>query len=560
MLAISNQLHEKDAASATLLLGSALLYAALLVAAGARGEPPARKARPKGPSQDALNVLLIGSDTLRADRLGIEGYRRQLTPTLDGLANRGAYLSQCYVPCGRTAPSLVSLLTGTWPHTHGIRDNFALPTEMRAPIASLAETLASAGYETIAISDWAGADLGKYPLGFERSSLPTDQWNMKYLIRQGPKDIRLFLSLFTHGRFGRRFLPELYYLAGVPMTGELGRSTRQVISECAASRRPFFINAFFSTTHAPFASEYPYYTEFSGADYSGPSKFVMGLMNDPMEIIKQQRHTVADFDLDQIHALYDGCVRRFDDEVRRILDYLEACGLQDRTLIVIYSDHGIEFFERDSWGQGNSVIVDSSSRIPLIMVDPRQRGAKRIDEVTRSIDVAPTILELLGVRVPAGMEGVSLAPRLTGALERADLMAFEETGVWFTRIPGLPDGHLHYPDLPVLLEIPDKVQGALSIKEAYRDIVIRAKDRAVRSNEWKLAYMPMESGIPELKLFSLAEDRDCRVDVAAAHPAIVAALSEALIAWIPAAERQGAREVSPGERSGEIDFPAAMTN
>lgn len=530
-------LRDGDARSAAITVLSAVLLAAL-TAAGAWQEEARAVHQPIEPGTGRMNVLMIGADTLRADRLGMEGYGRALTPTLDALAASGICLAQCFIPCGRTAPSLASLLTGTWPHTHGIRDNFALPSEFSTRVPILTKALTDAGYETIAISDWAGADLGKYPFGFERRLLPGDQWNIKYLIRQGPKDIRLFLSLFTHSRFGRRFLPELYYLAGVPMTDELGRDTRRLISECAASRQPFFINAFFSTTHAPFASEHPYYTLFSGRDYAGPSKFVMGLMNDPFEIIKQQRHTVADVDLDQIHALYDGCVRRFDDEVKRILDHLEACGLREQTIVVIYSDHGIEFFERDSWGQGNSVIVDGSSRIPVIIADPRRKTAVRVDEVTRSIDVAPTVLDLLGLPIPAGMEGVSLKNRADGRVDRLDLMAFEETGIWFTRVPGMPEGHLHYPELPALLEIPEIAQGTLAVKPEYREVVIRAKDRSVRSASWKLAYMPMESGVPKVMLFDLENDQSCEHDVSEQHQDRLRQLLTELATWASSRELQ----------------------
>jgi glycosyltransferase involved in cell wall biosynthesis/arylsulfatase A-like enzyme len=549
-----NRGHVRDAAHAAALL---VLYALFWFAAGHDREPRARKATRKA-QVSYPNVLMIGSDTLRADRLGVEGYPRGLTPTLDRLAAEGFYLSQCYIPCGRTAPSLASLLTGTWPHTHGIRDNFALPTDAAAHLASLPEMLANHGYETIAISDWAGADLGKYSFGFHRRLLPHDQWNIKYLVRQGPKDIRLFLSLFTHSAFGRRFLPELYYLAGIPMTDEIGRDTRREISRCARAGRPFFINAFLSTTHAPFASEYPYYQTYSSPGYAGPSKFVMGLMNDPFEIIKQQRHTAVEFDLEQIHALYDGCVKRFDDEVARILSHVDLCGLSDSTMVVVYSDHGIEFFERDSWGQGNSVVVDGSSRIPLIIRHPRQERPVRLDAVTRSVDIAPTVLDLLGISIPSTMEGSSLGPELRGAAARAERIACEETGIWFTRIPGMPEGHVHYPDLPVLLEVPDKERGTLSIKPQYQELVIRAKDRAVRTSRWKLVYMPMQSGAPKLLLFDLSVDRSCMNDVAPLHPRVVAELTEHLFAWMPASERQHAEQRASAARGKRLRIAAVI--
>src|SRR5581483_7886347 len=144
------------------------------------------------------NIIMIGSDTLRADRLGIFGYRRNLTPFIDSVAARGTAFASCYVPCARTAPSLVSMLTGTWPRHHGIRDNFIGDAETRLSVPALGALLASHGYRTAAVSDWSGSDFAKFQLGFELVDVPDDQWNLKYLIRQGPKDLRLFVSLFTH--------------------------------------------------------------------------------------------------------------------------------------------------------------------------------------------------------------------------------------------------------------------------------------------------------------------------------------------------------------------------
>lgn len=561
-IAIEHQWARGELAGALQLAAIMILYAALCAAGAYHREPAARKPR-QAYATGRPNVLMIGADTLRADRLGVEGYARSLTPTLDRLVQEGFYLSQCFIPCGRTAPSLASLLTATWPHTHGVRDNFASPSDAATHLASLPEMLANHGYETIAISDWAGADLGKYPFGFHRRLLPHDQWNIKYLVRQGPKDIRLFLSLFTHNRFGRRFLPELYYLAGVPMTDEIGRATREEISRCASSGRPFFINTFLSTTHAPFASEYPYYQAYSSRDYAGPSKFVMGLMNDPFEIIKQQRHTAAEFDLDQIKALYDGCVKRFDDEVARILAHVADCGVADRTIVIIYSDHGIEFFERDSWGQGNSVVVDDSSRVPIIIRRPNEAKPARLDAVSRSIDIAPTLLDLLGIPIPATMEGESLAPELRGAQSPAQRAAYEETGIWFTEIPGMPRGHVRYPDLPVLLEVPDKERGTLSIKPEYQKLVIEAKDRALRTERWKLVYMPMESGTPRFLLFDLSVDRPCLHDVSAQHPAIVEQLQQQLLDWIRPDERQpaiGSAALDADDPSDELGGASAMAD
>jgi arylsulfatase A-like enzyme/GT2 family glycosyltransferase len=498
------------------------------------------------------NIVMIGSDTLRTDRIARCENSRNLTPFIDSLVAKGTLFTSCYVPCARTAPSLISLLTGTWPHRHGIRDNFVSDDETHLAVPALAAILAQHGYRTAAVSDWCGGDLGKFPLGFHSLDLPDDQWNIKYLIRQGPKDLRLFLSLFTHNRFGKWFLPELYYLAGVPLTSLVGRDARALISRFAPEEAPFFLNIFMSTTHPPFGSEYPYYTLWSDKDYAGESKFVMARLTDPWEIIRRQGDSKKDFDLDQIIDLYDGCVRNFDHEVKRIVEHVKACGLADNTIIVIYSDHGMEFFEHETWGQGNSVRGDFSARVPLVIADPRIGGSGCCGRVVRTIDVAPTLLELVGIAPQEGMDGVSLVPYLKGAARDMNLAAFNETGIWLTDLPGMPANHLRYPGLLDLLEVPDKLSGTLAIKLEYREAIIAAKDRMVRQGPWKLTYQPTSDG-PLYALFDLASDPECRHDVAEAHPDIVRELQSRLSDWISG----GAPAASSAGRS--IDTAAKQT-
>jgi len=519
---------EADFTTMAVILGIVALYSGLVAwAMWNRETPPSRAvSRPTKP-----NILMIGSDTLRADRLGILGYRRNLTPNLDALATRGMTFSQCFVPCARTAPSLLSLLTGTWPHRHGVRDNFVADSETRLTVPGLPVILKDHEYVTAAVSDWCGGDLRKFPLGFDYLDLPSDQWNIKYLIRQGPKNLRLMLSLFTHNRFGKTFLPELSFLAGVPMTREIGRRGRRVISALAQTDRPFFLNLFLSTTHPPFGSEYPYYTLFSDPDYRGESKFVMARLTDPFDIIRRQGQPKEDFDLNQILDLYDGCVSNFDDEVGRILEFLRASGLDKDTIVVIYSDHGMEFFEHGTWGQGNSAIGDFSARVPLLIHDPRIATSGIMDGVVRSIDVAPTLLDLAGIPTPGSMDGVSLAATLSDPARCPDLDAFYETGIWITDIPGLPDGHLRYPNLLELLEVPDRDSGTLALKAQYAGITVAAKDRMIRSAGWKLVYQPLVDGY-SLQLFDVESDPMCKTNVAAAHPEITEALWRKMEAWL----------------------------
>ncbi len=513
------------------------LWAATLFFTGAtlwtswqpQARPPRRIAERAADSPP--NILMIGSDTLRADRLGALGYHRALTPHIDRLGEAGVLFANCYVPCARTAPSLVSLLTGTWPHTHGIRDNYVDDENTRLKMDALPTLLKRLGYRSAAISDWCGGDMGKLSFGFDYTDLPEDQWNLKYLIRQGPKDLRLFLTLFIHNRLGRLLLPELYYLGGVPLTAPMGKRARRLVSRLAASAQPFFLNVFYSTTHPPFASEWPWYTHFSDPAYAGESKFAMARLTDPFDIIRRQGAPKEEFDLDQIIDLYDGCVAAFDDEVGKMLQHIEQSGLADNTIIVVYSDHGMEFFEHDTWGQGNSAVGEASPRIPLVMHDPRRPARGRIDNVVRSIDLAPTLMELTGAKIPDSMEGVSLASCWEQPGQCPQLDAFNETGIWIADIPGLPEQHLRYPDLLELMEVPARESGTLAIKSQYKCITLAAKDRMIRRGKWKLVHQPIENGSLQ-RLFDLEADPECQTDVYSQYPEVAQELRLALFDWM----------------------------
>ncbi|MFN3920496.1 MAG: sulfatase-like hydrolase/transferase, partial [Methylohalobius sp.] len=341
-------------------------------------EFPAWTRRSSKPNNAPFNLLLIGCDTLRADRL--LDYPREVAPFLKALSAKGTLFARCYTPIARTAPSLVTLLTGTDPNTHGVFDNYIGDDQTKLKVKALPEILASFGYHTEAISDWSGSDLGKFSFGFQKKSMPKDQWNFRYLIRQGPKELRLFLSLFTHNRFGRVFLPELYFLAGIPLTSQLGRLTRRRLS-ALVGKQPFCLTAFFGTCHPPFGSEYPYYRLYADPNYRGASLFAMARLTDSFEIIRSQREPREAFDLDQIIDLYDGCVRCFDDEVRAIFHHLKRLGLDRNTIVVIFSDHGMELFEHGTWGQGNSVIGEQSNRIPVLIFDPHVAGRGIVNQI-----------------------------------------------------------------------------------------------------------------------------------------------------------------------------------
>ena len=165
--------------------------------------------------------------------------------------------------------------------------------------------------------------------------------------------------------------------------------------------------------------------------------------------------------------------------------------------------------------------------------DPRKPGGGTIDAVVRSIDLAPTLLELAGSPPSAAMDGVSLAASLSQPALCPELDAYNETGVWITDVPGLPETHLRYPDLLELMEVPERGSGTLALKTQYWDIILSAKDRMIRRGPWKLVSQPLTDGNRTM-LFNVDEDPGCTRDCSGEFPEISAQLGGALRDWIAA--------------------------
>ena len=280
---------------------------------------------------------------------------------------------------------------------------------------------------------------------------------------------------------------------------------------------PFFIKLFTSTTHVPFNSEYPYYNLFTPKDYRGESRFIMTRLASPEEIINKQERGAESFDVQQIINLYDSCVKQFDDEVGKIVDFVEECGLKDNTLIVIYSDHGADFFETGCWGQGNTLVGnDPSGNIPLVIRGPGVPENLDFQYTTRSIDIMPTLLSLLDIPVPGNLDGINLLPYIQ-TNQSPSLYAYQETGIWIGKIPGLHPRQILYPNIVDLLDIPDKNSGTLEINQKYYPTVIRAKSRSIQDEKWKLVYMATYDG-PVYQLYDM--ERDPYMDVISQYPEV----------------------------------------
>ena len=164
---IRRQLAEPRAPFMVCVPGALLIV--ILAAAGSR-------ASESTPRDDRPNILLIGIDSLRADRID-----RRVMPRLAELSARGARFERAYVSLPRTFPSWVTMLTGRYPHHHGIRDMFPSWEARSVDLRPLPSRLAAAGYQTLVVGDFAADIFRRIELGFSRVETPT--FNFRELIR-----------------------------------------------------------------------------------------------------------------------------------------------------------------------------------------------------------------------------------------------------------------------------------------------------------------------------------------------------------------------------------------
>ena len=304
--------------------------------------------------REDLNVVLMTIDTLRADRVGYGGHAVE-TPHLDRLARGGARVMNavCQVPL--TLPSHASILTGTDPPFHRVKNNGTY--SLREQDTTLAEILRKRGYQTAAF-------IGAFPL------------DSQFGLDQG---FDLYDDQFKN--------PE-------PLAGyEPQRRAEQVAGAAAAwlerngGKKELFVWVHYYDPHLP---------------YSPPAPF------------------------DKAYASpYDGEVAYTDVYVGKLVELLRKKGLGDRTLIVVAGDHGEGLGEHGEDTHG-IFLYDSTLKIPLIFSCPGIiPGGIEVKGQARTVDIVPTILELLRIPVPSDCQGASLIPDMEGG--NSDRESYAET-------------------------------------------------------------------------------------------------------------------------------------
>jgi arylsulfatase A-like enzyme len=317
------------------------------------------------------NVLVLDLDTLRADRIGRERNGESITPHIDALARRGTRFDQMVAQSGWTLPSLAALLTGNLPlgalqQVPGRDVQWILPDTRTVP-----EIVALYDYRTIV---------------FYGRTLPAN-----FPVMREP--------FAEHG--------------DPPQAPPDADAARELVRWLADSpKEPWFALVHTADLHHQMSEVPRDELDRYAPDHVKPC-LEPGSLAYPQLVARWAKTLGREAAEELFRAHYDAVVRHYDEDVGEMIAALEREGLRNRTIVVVLSDHGQELFEHGNADHGPP--YQFNLRVPLVIDDPTHPpGPGRIATMVQTIDVAPTILELLGIPIDREMEGKSLVPLLRG--------------------------------------------------------------------------------------------------------------------------------------------------
>lgn len=363
-----------------------------------------------------LNVLFIVSDDLKPE-LGCYGSPVVKSPNIDRLAARGTLFERAYVQQAVCSPSRSSLLTGRRPDTTQVYD---LVTHFRTAIpdvVTLPQHFKNHGYLT--------QSFGKiYHPQFDDEPSWTIQNTFKHAPRYSPAGQKILAQRKAEAKPGKKIagLPwEAPDLPDEAMTdGSVAAVAVKRLAELAKGDQPFFLAVGFLTPHLPFAVPKKYWDLYRPEDIKLPPN-----LNQPVENGVQYSGTdwgelrkyagmpakgplTDEQARSMIHGYY-ASVSHVDAQIGKLLDALERNGLAENTIVVVWGDHGWHLGDHGQWTKHTN--FEQATRAPLIFAVPGQKAAgRKTKALVEFIDVYPTLAQLCGLPVPAGVEGTSLVP------------------------------------------------------------------------------------------------------------------------------------------------------
>jgi arylsulfatase A-like enzyme len=327
---------------------------------------PASFQRP-APAHRPRNVILYLVDTLRADHLGCYGYSRPVSPHVDAFARGATLFRHMVAQSSWTRPSTTSILTGLLPRTHGVNGR---RDKLSEQALTLAEMLRSRGYHTAGfVTNGNVARSFGLGQGFETYDLIPDDHTS------------------TH----------------------VNAEAADWLEKDWKRDAPFFLYLHTVDPHAPYNPPPPFRQRFAPEVHDESLtrlRTFHRLEDSSLAPTPELRRSLLD--------LYDAEIATNDAAFGELIDLLVRRGLWEDTVVIFISDHGEELFDHGGWEHGKTLHAEMLD-VPLIVRAPGA-APRVVQRQAQQVDVAPTVLELLGLPVPPVVEGRSLAPWITGGI------------------------------------------------------------------------------------------------------------------------------------------------
>jgi arylsulfatase A-like enzyme len=391
------------------------------------------------------NIIFIMADDHAYQAISAYGSTLIQTPNIDRIAREGAIMKNGFVTNSVCSPSRAVILTGKYSHVNGLKDN---GTYFNGTQQTLPKILQANGYHTAIIGKW---HLWSEPTGF-------DYWNI--LPAQGH---------YYNPPFIKMGKDTVYTGYVTDITTDLAL---QWIGE--NKHAPFFLMLHHKAPHRNWMPPLKYLQKFDAADFPLPANFYDDYKNRPA-LQRQQVTVARDLDIrydskipcdtcavtkindwapaeyqreierltpaerrqwDSVYQLeyeqfkkihdtaslvkfqfrrymedYLRCILSVDDNVGRVLQYLDENGLSENTIVIYTSDQGFYLGEHGLYDK--RFMYNESFRTPMVIRYPAKiKPKQQVNQFTLNLDVAPTLLDYAGIPIPADMQGVSMRPLL----------------------------------------------------------------------------------------------------------------------------------------------------
>ncbi len=374
---------------------------------------------------DARNLIILCTDEMRGDCLGANGLNADVrTPEMDRFADRAVNFTRHFTSFPKCVPARVSLMTGRYCHTDGYR---TITQHMPFGTPDVLATLRAQGHQAALFGKnhcWenlleASHEPPRLKPGQRGLAVDHHSWTPRFAeiyhrFRDQPREDRpdpngatpLELEAgFTYRGCRREASDEAY--------------TEQAIEYLTRVRnkdRPFFLQVNLEKPHPPYEVEEPYFSMYR-RDAIAP--FPYGLpRNAPLPLVRQREvRTGVDAPeaaFRELQAVYYGMVSKVDHLMGRLLSCIESQGLLEDSIVMVWSDHGDfagQYGLPEKW---DTTFADCLTHVPFVLHAPGLPRGRRVESLTDHTDVAPTVLELLGMSPLPGTHGRSLLPVIAG--------------------------------------------------------------------------------------------------------------------------------------------------